>query len=251
MAASSRPLLLGHRGASKYAPENTLESFDLALEHGCDGFEFDVRYTCDRHTVLCHDPFLNGLEVAQTSYMELCYSVPARELAELRSSHAVSGAVSSAAMLSADPKLASLQNVILSYSESAFLDIELKVPGEISTWLPLLTANAPKLGYVVSSFLPEVLLAVHEQDSSIPLGLIVGSREGEELSRWHSLPVSTLILNTRLIVPAVIKELHEAKKKIYVWTVNDRDEMLEMAAMGIDGIISDDTRLLSATFLKQ
>jgi hypothetical protein len=41
------PLLLGHRGARRAAPENTLAAFDLALQHGCDGFEFDVRRTLD------------------------------------------------------------------------------------------------------------------------------------------------------------------------------------------------------------
>jgi glycerophosphoryl diester phosphodiesterase len=77
--------------------------------------------------------------------------------------------------------------------------------------------------------------------------LIVGSREGEQLAVWHELPVSTLILNLRLIVPALIEELHAADKRIYVWTVNDERKMLELAGMGVDGIISDDTKLLSAT----
>ncbi len=43
-----KPLLLGHRGAKSYAPENTIEAFELALQHGCDGFEFDVRLTRGR-----------------------------------------------------------------------------------------------------------------------------------------------------------------------------------------------------------
>ena len=45
------PLLLGHRGAvcSLGVPENTFASFDLALEHGCGGFEFDVRLTAVRN----------------------------------------------------------------------------------------------------------------------------------------------------------------------------------------------------------
>ena len=37
-------------------PENTFASFDLALEHGCDGFEFDVRLTGCGRAVVCHDP---------------------------------------------------------------------------------------------------------------------------------------------------------------------------------------------------
>jgi len=63
-----RPLLLGHRGARRKAPENTLTAFDLALAHGCDGFEFDVRCTADRYFVLCHDLQIADLPVAQTAY---------------------------------------------------------------------------------------------------------------------------------------------------------------------------------------
>ena len=91
-------------------------------------------------------------------------------------------------------------------------------------------------------------MAVHHIDPAIPLGLIVGSREGEQLAVWHELPVSTLILNSRLVVPAVVEDLHRAGKRIYVWTVNDQKEMLELADLGVDGIISDDTKLLSHTF---
>ncbi|HEX7962440.1 MAG TPA: glycerophosphodiester phosphodiesterase [Terriglobales bacterium] len=246
--SQSRPLLLGHRGASKYVTENSLPAFDLALKHGCDGFEFDVRYTSDGRTVLCHDPFLNALEIAETSYAELCRSVPPQELANLRSSHTPGSSVSSAAMASRAPQLARLEDVIQHYGPSAFLDIELKVEGDIAQWMPFLKSHPPKKGYVVSSFVPEVLMAIHHADPAIPLGLIVGSREGEQLAVWHELPVSTLILNSRLVVPAVVEDLHRAGKRIYVWTVNDQREMLELAGLGVDGIISDDTKLLAHTF---
>ena len=247
-APKSRPLLLGHRGASKYATENTLPAFDLALKHGCDGFEFDVRYTSDGHTLLCHDPFLNALEIAETPYVQLCRSVPPHELAELRSSQPAGSTLSSVAMASRAPQLACLEDVIQIYGNSAFLDIELKVEGDMAQWLPFLKSHPPQKGYVISSFVPEVLMAVHHADPSIPLGLIVGSREGEQLGVWHELPVSALILNSRLVVRSLVEELHRAGKQVYVWTVNDQKEMLEFAALEVDGIISDDTKLLSATF---
>ena len=246
-APKSRPLLLGHRGASKYATENTLPAFDLALKHGCDGFEFDVRYTSDGRTVLCHDPFLNALEIAETSYAELCRSVPPHELAELQSSHVAGSSLSSVAMASRAPQLACLEDVIQIYGNSAFLDIEFKVEGDIARWIPFLKFHSPQNGYVISSFVPEVLMAVHHADPSIPLGLIVGTREGEQLAAWHELPVSALILNSRLVVRPLFEELRRAGKQVYIWTVNDQREMLELAALGVDGIISDDTKLLCAT----
>lgn len=52
------PLIIGHRGASADAPENTLAAFDLALKAGADGVEFDVRLACDRIPVVIHDATL-------------------------------------------------------------------------------------------------------------------------------------------------------------------------------------------------
>ena len=50
-----------------FLSENTIDAFNYAVCSGCDGFEFDVRFTSDRHSVLCHDPKLNRKEVATTN----------------------------------------------------------------------------------------------------------------------------------------------------------------------------------------
>ena len=64
--SGKRPILLGHRGASKYAPENTFEAFDLALQHGCDGFELDARLTSDAKALICHDRDRDGKLLADS-----------------------------------------------------------------------------------------------------------------------------------------------------------------------------------------
>src|SRR5258708_23577478 len=104
----NRPLLLGHRGASKYAPENTTAAFDLALAHGCDGFEFDVRFTADARLVVLHDPRLGRRSVARSTYAQLSEAAARRK----------SGA---------SAPLPCLEDVLERYSERAFLNIELKV----------------------------------------------------------------------------------------------------------------------------
>ena len=50
-----KTLILGHRGASGYAPENTLEAFALAIDMKADGIELDVYFTADKQIVICHD----------------------------------------------------------------------------------------------------------------------------------------------------------------------------------------------------
>src|SRR3954471_2723455 len=57
-AAAPRPLILGHRGSSALAPENTLAAFKRCIEDGADGFEFDVRLSRDAVPVVIHEASL-------------------------------------------------------------------------------------------------------------------------------------------------------------------------------------------------
>lgn len=215
-----RPLLLGHRGASRYAPENSFAAFDLALEHGCDGFEFDVRFTSDARAVVCHDPQVRGMKIEASAY------------ASFDGSDGVG--------------LACADEVIRRYAPRAFLDIELKAAGEIG---PILAAlgDVPRAdSFVVSSFLPELLDAVYARVQGIPLGVICENES--QLRRWPTLPVSFVMLHRRLASSALIGELHAAQKRTLIWTVNDENEMRRFADIGADGLISDDTKLLAHTF---
>jgi glycerophosphoryl diester phosphodiesterase len=53
-----QPLIYAHRGASAHAPENTISAFLLAIEHGADGIEFDVKVTRDGRVIVLHDQTL-------------------------------------------------------------------------------------------------------------------------------------------------------------------------------------------------
>ena len=55
MNTSKYPLIWGHRGASGYAPENTLPAFKMAADMGADGVELDIQMTKDGEIVVCHD----------------------------------------------------------------------------------------------------------------------------------------------------------------------------------------------------
>jgi glycerophosphoryl diester phosphodiesterase len=213
---SPRPLLLGHRGAraQRSIPENTVASFDQALADGCDGFEFDVRLTADGKPVVCHDPQTGGVEIARAS----------------------------AEQLSALPQL---RDVLIRYQQSAFLDVELKVSGLEKIAVALLQKHSLQRGFVVSSFLPEVLYAVRAEDPEIPLGLICETEA--ELRRWRELSIEYVIPHYRLVDGALLRQLKDARRKILVWTVNAPADMHRLAESSVDGIISDDTSLVSRT----
>ena len=68
---SNKPLIIGHRGASAHAPENTLAAFQMAIDAGADGLEFDVQIAKDGVPVVIHDPTLDrtGLRTGRVADM--------------------------------------------------------------------------------------------------------------------------------------------------------------------------------------
>jgi glycerophosphoryl diester phosphodiesterase len=215
----TRPLLLGHRGARavKSISENTLAAFDFALSLFCDGFEFDVRLTADGQPVVCHDARIGGLEISKSA---------ARKL-----------------------HLPSLRNVVSRYRRTAFLDIELKVSGLEAITVDLLRKAPPACGFVVSSFLPSVLENVRGIDSGIPLGLICETPR--QLRRFADLRADYGIFHHRLVRKDLIDQMKADVRKIFVWTVNSAADMKRFSRWGVDGIISDDPRVLALTLRQE
>ena len=215
-------LLLGHRGARLYAPENTFAAFDLSLKHGVDGFEFDVRCTSNKRSIICHDPRLNRLVIRKRTFKQLQSSfASARECAP------------------------SLEEVLDRYARSAFLNIEVKVRGMEHLVARAVKRVRPQRGYFISSFLPSVVRNLRAIDSSLVLGALAQTRW--QLRRWRILPATYVVPHYRLLSPRLIEKLHAADKTVITWTVNDPRKMLRAARMGVDGIISDDTKLLAET----
>jgi glycerophosphoryl diester phosphodiesterase len=97
---------------------------------------------------------------------------------------------------------------------------------------------------VVSSFLPQVVEAFARRDSNVPLGIICDSRR--QLARWKDLPINAVMLKRGLVSAELVDELHAAGKQVFAWTVNSAREMTRFAEWGVDGIISDDTKLLGS-----
>jgi glycerophosphoryl diester phosphodiesterase len=218
----ARLLLLGHRGARRYAPENTFAAFDLALDHGADGFEFDVRSTGNKQSIICHDPRLNRLVIRKRTCKQL-----------------------QASFASIEECPPSLEDVLDRYARSAFLNIEVKVRGMEQLVARAVKRVRPQRGYFISSFLPSVVRNLHLIDSSLALGTLAQTRW--QLRRWNKLPATYVVPHYRLLSPRLIEKLHSAAKIVITWTVNDPRQMLRAARMGVDGIISDDPKLLVDT----
>jgi glycerophosphoryl diester phosphodiesterase len=221
----TRPLLLGHRGARSTVaiPENTVASFDLALQHGCDGFEFDVRRTADGVLVVCHDESFRGLRLAETH---------ARDLAAWQT----------------EGFLPQLDDVLQRFAPRCFLDIEIKDRGVEPQVLDLLHRHQIAHGCVVTSFHTDVLVRLRELDPAIELGFLFDQDSHEKIALCRSLRVQWVLPEACLLDKALAAELRDTRKTIGVWTVNDSADMLRLAALGAEMLISDDTVGLVNTF---
>jgi len=214
-----RPILLGHRGArsTRNVPENSIVSFDLALEHGCDGFEFDLRLSSCSGAVVHHNPRIAGVPISKANCEQLKH-------------------------------LPRLEDVLRHYGPRVFLDIEIKVRGMESCVIAALRERAPQ-HYVVSSFLPDVVMELKARSAVVPVGIVC--EKASQLVRWRKLPVEYVIVQRTLITQKLVRVVHEAEKKIFAWTVNDERSMRRLAGWGVDGIISDNPQLLARTFLSR
>lgn len=229
----SVPLLLGHRGLRasrarlltkffrRLPPENSFAAFDLALEQGAHGFEFDVRRTADNKAVLCHDPVINHLRVADCTMHELRRAIP---------------------------HLVTLDEVLARYGERAFLNPELKVPGLEKQTIELVHQYCTPEMYVISSFLPDVLEFLAKLDSRLPLGHILNQRQN--VGRWRDLPVSYIFPSQPLASEHLIEQAIKAGKRVIPWTVNSPRQVRHFINSGVSGLITDDPALLVRSALE-
>ncbi len=213
---ATAPILLGHRGARavRSVPENTIVSFDLALEHGCDGVEFDLRLTSCGRALISHNPRVGKITVSRATARQLLH-------------------------------LPRLEDVLRHYGHRIFLDIELKVKGLETKVLSALRERPTNGNYVVSSFIPEVVMELRARSATVPTGIIC--QTSSQLVRWRELPVQYVMVHHSLLNRRLIDLVHKAGRKVFVWTVNDAKAMVRLANWGVDGIISDDTQLLAKT----
>jgi glycerophosphoryl diester phosphodiesterase len=219
----SRPLLLGHRGARPLSrfkpnargqgipPENTIACFEYALAHGCDGFEFDVRVTRDARLVLCHNAWLGGYKISASLFDSLCSR--------------------------RGETLPCLEDVQSAFGGRAYLDIEVKVAGGEELIVNALRCSLPQR-FLLSSFLPEVLLRFHQLDPSLPLGYICD--RSADVRPWPELPIQVFLPQYKLVNEELIREVHSRGLQIFAWTVNRKEDLRRLTAWGIDGLISDD-----------
>ncbi len=228
--ALGRPLVLGHRGASAYAGDNTLEAFRLAVALGADGIETDIRRTADGVLVLHHEPDEAGLGV----FVEHSFD-------EVRA---------------ALPDIPTIDEMLATTAEM-LLNLEIKNDANQPDYDPLQRSAAAVVAWVnehdlhdrvvVSSFDPETVIRVRVLDDRIVTGQLLDHRTDPDKAlakvaacghQW------VLPYHQRLRIggAGIINEAHDLGLAVGTWTVDRPSRIRALAENGIDAIITNDPR---------
>lgn len=217
------PLVLGHRGAPRVAPENRRESLTTAFTR-LDGVETDLHRTLDGALVVNHDPFI-GPELKTESLIAL------NDLADLQR---------------AEPSLLTLADLrsLLEEHPQGLANLELKtgepfndsraadLAAELASW----PAEVVECVWI-SSFDPLELLRLAERGVAAPLAFL--AYEASALALLPSLPVAAVHPHHTLVTPERVSEWHAADLAVFVWTVNEEPLARRLLEDGVDGLIGD------------
>jgi glycerophosphoryl diester phosphodiesterase len=212
-------LIIAHRGASKLAADNTLESFQKAMELGADIVEFDIRRTMDNVLVVMHDTAFKGRPVKRLPYSRIL------ELSQGR--------------------IPTLEQVLSLLSGKMKLDMELKEEGIGKEAVELALKYFSPENFIVTSRYLNALKGLRENFHGVRLGWVVGNSLKSlvpQLGRlfFRGVPefCDILVLNWKLFILGLGRS--SGAKDLFVFTVNGKRAIERMAANGsIKGIITD------------
>ncbi|MDR4494856.1 MAG: glycerophosphodiester phosphodiesterase [Nitrospirales bacterium] len=216
-----RPLRIGHRGAAGYVPENTLASLELAVKLGVDLVEFDVRRSADGSLVLLHDQTVdrttNGHGEVET--------LPLRVLRDLDAGRG--------------ERIPLLEEALTCLSGRAGAMIELKAEGIAAEVCAIVKENGFQSPVIYASFIHEELLGVkNSMVDALTLALIENApKHPTAFARDAQATHAGLALD--IVTPVLVRALQEIGVKVFVYTVDELEDIARMKRLGVDGIISN------------
>jgi len=232
--APGRPLVLGHRGASADAPENTLAAFRLAMEQGADGVELDVWRCATGEVVVAHDE-----EARRTAGVDL--RIPDAPLAALRALD-VGGWKGERWRGERMPLLAEALEAL----PGAVVNVELKSRGRdvrLAEAAARVIARAGAGGrVVVSSFDWRLVVAFRLAAPEVPVGLLFERERAWQARLWLALRLlgpSAVHPDRRLVTPGRARAWAARGLAVNVWTVDDPEEARRLAGLGAAALITN------------
>jgi glycerophosphoryl diester phosphodiesterase len=252
---STLPLIIGHRGASAFAPENTLAAFALAIQEGADGIEFDVRLSRDREPVVVHDATLERTGMVNSLVGELAW----KELQSIDVGSWFTGHTKSPLISYAGEKLPSLAQVFELFSPNKkLLYLEMKCAGSEAGVLAaevvsLIARYEMAVRVIVASFDLSAIAEVKKIDAGIRTAALFEPRLTRPLSivrRMNLVDLAVasgaaeLALHHILVGPRVIEKARRCGLETVVWTVAGPEWIQRAHVLGIKALITNDPALM-------
>lgn len=240
---SGETLVFGHRGAMAYAPMNTLASFQLAQQQGAHGIELDVQLSADGIPVIIHDHSVD----ATTDGAGM---VSDKTLTALKDLDA--GAWFAPKFVG--ERIPTLDEVIERFAGDLLINIEIKSARDQSNGIEAAVSRCIRHHQVlnrviVSSFNPLVLQRVRKSFPEVMIGALTGPspppgiQESFGPSRhearhpWHE-----------AVDADYMRWARDHRFFVIAWTVNAPERALQLRALGVNAIITDNPDRIVAAF---
>ena len=209
-------LKIGHRGAKGYATENTIASFQKAIELGVDMIELDVHLSKDGIPVVIHDETIDRT----THYSGFVNQFTAEFLQSIG--------------------VPTLRDVFDLVENRCAINIEIKVFEATKPVLEVLkNTKFPQEKIIISSFNWDVLNVCHSEGENISLGFLTELSIEEALTFAKKINAYSINPYFKLLNPENVKDIHQNGFKVFPWTVNNPDDITFVKSLKVDGIISD------------
>ncbi len=209
---TAQVLVIAHRGASADAPENTPAAFALAEAKGADGVELDVRHAADGTLVVAHDPLPPAIDADAAGQVDLRAA-----LASMGPDMLVNVEIKNLASDGgSDPTMAMLEPVLA----------ELQAAGRPERWL-------------ISSFSAATIDACMAAAPDIPVALLAVRIDDARVERAAARGYAAVHPHHSMIDAELVDRSHALGLAVNAWTVNEPERIGELAALGVDGVVTD------------
>lgn len=234
--------IIAHRGASAYAPENTMAAFEKALSLGCRFVEFDVMCNAEGEPFIFHDDKLKRTSNGRGIFSEASSTYIESLDAGKWFSRKFKG-----------EKIPHLKEVIqwLSFSDVQ-ANIEIKPCGNTVQQTSIATLSHLNRYWpqnkplpLISSFEWEALTLCHSISPEMPLGLLVEQWDDKYFDKAKQIKAFSIHIDRRHLKAELAAAIKEQGFKLFVYTVNRKRQARKLFAWGVDAVFSDYPDLLS------
>lgn len=226
VTVEGRPVIIGHRGASGHAPENTLASFAKAIEFGVDAVELDVYLCKSGELVVIHDATLDRTTNGKGA-------VEDKTLEEIKLYTCEGG-----------EKIPTLIEVFDLVQRRCIVNVELKGALTASPVADLIEKYVKEKGwsyedFFVSSFDHHELFAFHKLIPEIKTGALLEGIPFHYAAFAEDIGATHAVLYYETVNKAFVEDAHRRGLLVFAYTVNDPLSMAFVQSIGVDGIITN------------